>query len=270
MSARWGIGGRACPGADRRAAAGVRGRARGPGGGCPGRPRAARQCLRGAARDLRRSQGPVPGEPLGSRCERRLRHAARRRTDRRRRLDRRLGVLAQHVDDAPRQAHRAGRHGRAGGQRGVSDRRAPAGRHGGAGRRRRNVPGRAGGTGQPHARRVPFPGAADAYRARGTLARRPVHRRGDPRDRRGRPGRGRRGKDRSTYPHHRPGRPASRAADGLGGLGELHGVPEHVPFRPRRQRVLLHAGVPVDRARPGLGDRRRTRPARPAPGGGAG
>ena len=95
-------------------------------------------------------------------------------------------------------------------------------------------------------------------RARGPVARRAVLRRG-----RGRP-------DRPAHAEHRPGRHAPGAAHGQRGLGELHGLPEHVSRGARRGRVLLHPGLPVHRARAGVGDRGRHRPPGPAHRGRAG
>ena len=59
-------------------------------------------------------------------------------------------------------------------------------------------------------------------------------------------------------------------AHGGGRLGQLHGLPVDVPRRTRRGRLLLHPGVPVDRAGPGQRDRRGAGPARPAHRGRAG
>ncbi len=59
---------------------------------------------------------------------RRVRHPAGRRADHRRRPGRRLGLRAEHVDDAARRADRPGRAGGAGGPGRRRDRRQPAGR----------------------------------------------------------------------------------------------------------------------------------------------
>ena len=57
------------------------------------------------------------------------------------------------------------------------------------------------------------------------------------------------GRHRPAHAHDRPGRPAAARAGGRRRLRQLHGLPERVPVRARRGRVLLHPGVPVDRAR---------------------
>ena len=57
------------------------------------------------------AQGPVRRRPVGARHLRRLRLAAGRRADRRRRPGRRLGLRAEHVDDPARRADRLRRHG---------------------------------------------------------------------------------------------------------------------------------------------------------------
>ena len=95
--------------------------------GTGGRARAGARSptLRGAAGDLGRRQGPVPRQPVVAGRLRRLRLAAGRRADRRRRPDRRLGLRPQHVDDAPRPADRPRRHGRPGRRRPRGARRPP-------------------------------------------------------------------------------------------------------------------------------------------------
>ena len=65
----------------------------------------------------------------------------------------------------------------------------------------------------------------------------------------------------------RAGRPAAGRAGRRGRLGQLHGLPEHVPVGPGRAGLLLHPGVPVDRARARHRDRGRAGPAGPAAGG---
>ena len=109
-----------------------------------------------------------------------VRVAARRRPHRRRRPDHRLGMCAEHVDDAARQPDRAGRDGRAGRPRRDRSRRPPPDR---PRRRRRRCRDRAG-----VARRT-TPGTATAHRrcARRSppnpvvpgAVRRPVHRHRD-------------------------------------------------------------------------------------------
>ena len=66
----------------------------------------ARRPVRRAAGHLGGGEGPVRRQPVVARRLRRLRLAAGRRADRRRRPDRRLGLRAQHVDDAARPADR--------------------------------------------------------------------------------------------------------------------------------------------------------------------
>ena len=100
-----------------RRAAGVRRRPRRPRSGCARGAGEARRARRRAAGDVRRRQGPVPRQPLVAGRLRRLRHAAGRRADPRRRPDRRLGLRAEHVDHAPRRADRPGRHRRPGRRR---------------------------------------------------------------------------------------------------------------------------------------------------------
>ena len=115
--------------AGRRAARGqAAGVHRGPGRPGPGRRAGtAGGRVRGAAGHLRGGQGALPRQPLGPGRERRLRLAAGGRADQRRRRDRGLGLLAEHVDDAARQADPAGGHAGPGGRRRDRDRRAPAG-----------------------------------------------------------------------------------------------------------------------------------------------
>ena len=67
---------------------------------------APRRPLRRPARDLGRGARAVPRQPVVARRLRRLRLAAGGRTHRRGRPDRRLGLRAEHVDDAARRAHR--------------------------------------------------------------------------------------------------------------------------------------------------------------------
>ena len=62
----------------------------------------------------RRRQRPLPRQPVVTRRLRRLRLAARRRADLRRRPHRRLGLRAEHVDDAARHPDRTRSHGRPG------------------------------------------------------------------------------------------------------------------------------------------------------------
>ena len=81
---------------------------------------------------------------------------------------------------------------------------------------------------------------------------------------------GRRRAHRPAHPHRRAGRPAAGRARRRRRLGQLHGLPEHVPLRAGRAGLLLHPGVPVHRARPGHRRRRGAGPAGPAAGGGAG
>jgi thiamine pyrophosphate-dependent acetolactate synthase large subunit-like protein len=61
----------------------------------------------------------------------------------------------------------------------------------------------------------------------------------------------------------RAGRRAAARADRRRRLRQLHGLPECLPVGAGRGRVLLHAGVPVDRAGVGDGGRRGARAARP-------
>ena len=118
-------GHRAGRGAARGQAAGVH---RGPGRPGPGRRAGtAGGRVRGAAGHLGGGQGAFPRQPLGPGRERRVRFAAGGRADQRRRRDRGLGLLAEHVDDAARQADPAGGHAGPGGRRRGRDRRAPAG-----------------------------------------------------------------------------------------------------------------------------------------------
>src|SRR6266540_1138317 len=101
---------------------------------------------------------------------------------------------------------------------------------------------------------VPPAGGARAHRPRGPLAGRAVRRREH------------RQRDRPADVVDRAGRRAAGRAGGGRRLGQLHGVPVDVPVGARRRRVLLHAGVPVDRAGPGHGGGRRAGAARPAAG----
>jgi acetolactate synthase-1/2/3 large subunit len=73
--------------------------------------------------------------------------------------------------------------------------------------------------------------------------------------------------DRPSQPDRRAQRHPAHRADRLRGLGQLPRLPEHVPRRSRRVRVLLHPGVPVRRPRPGDRDRRGAGAAGPAAGG---
>ena len=251
-------GHRAGRGAARSATPGVHRRPGCPGPG--GRARAAGRRVRGAAGHLRGGQGAVPRQPVEPGCERRVRHAAGGRADRRRRRHRGLGLLAEHVDDTARQADPAAGHAGAGGRRPGCDRHAPAGAPRGARGRSRDGAGRRGRARRVAQRitqrgRIPVRGGAGPDRRPGALAGRGVQ------------GRERRGADRPAHAVHRAGRPAPRGTDRRGGFGQLHGLPEHVPVRSRRGGLLLHAGVPVDRARPGHGHRGRDRPAGPAGGG---
>src|SRR5271170_5962932 len=87
-----------------------------PGVGARG-PRAARRRVRRAAGYLGCREGAVPGQPLGPGRQRRVRVTARGRADHRRGPDHRLGLLAQHVDDAARPADRDGGHAHPGRRR---------------------------------------------------------------------------------------------------------------------------------------------------------
>ncbi len=71
---------------------------------------------------------------------------------------------------------------------------------------------------------------------------------------------------RPAHPHHRARRPPPPRADRGGRLGQLHGLPGDVPRHPRRTGLLLHPGLPVDRAGPGDRHRCRARAPGPAPG----
>jgi hypothetical protein len=95
----------------------VRGRA-----GRAGRP------PRSPGRHVGRGPGAVPRQPLVPRRVRGLRLAGRRGADPRRRPDRRLGVRAEHVDDAPWSAGRPVGHRRPGRRHPRGHRRAPCGR----------------------------------------------------------------------------------------------------------------------------------------------
>jgi thiamine pyrophosphate-dependent acetolactate synthase large subunit-like protein len=75
---------------------------------------------------------------------------------------------------------------------------------------------------------------------------------------------GARAADRPADAVDRSGRHAAGRADRRDRLRQLHGLSEHVPVRPRRRRLLLHSGLPVDQPQPGLSDRRVHRQARPA------
>ena len=236
-------------------AAGVRRRPRrrGPsagGAGGAGRP------LRRAAGDLGRRQGPVRRQPVVAGRLRRLRLAAGRRADPRRRPDRRLGLRAEHVDDAARPADRPTTPSSS---RSTSTPTALGAHRDRRLRRRRR-------------RRATAVAVADAlgdraatgYRtagAGGARSRERVRWRDVPYDDDGDGGR----IDPRTLTH-RARRPAARRARRRRRLRQLHGLPEHVPRRARRARLLLHPGVPVDRAGPGHRDRRGAGAARPAAG----
>ena len=95
------------------------------------------------------------------------------------------------------------------------------------------------------------PAIAEPPGGGGPLARRPL------------PARSRSRPDRPPHPHDRPRRPATRRAHRGDRLGELHGLPGHVPRGSRRARLRLHPGVPVRRPWPGHRARRRHRPPGP-------
>ena len=80
----------------------------------PRRAGGARRRVRRAAGHLGRGERAVRRQPVVARRLRRLRLAAGRRADRGRRPDRRLGLRAEHVDDAARRAHRRRRDRRPG------------------------------------------------------------------------------------------------------------------------------------------------------------
>ena len=204
------------------------------------------------------AKGLFRGEPVGPRRERRFRLAAGRRADPRRGPDRRLGLRAQHVDHAARPADRPGREGGPGRPRRRRARRAPAGRPR-RGRRRRPRS-RGGRRGARPARR--HGRAATAPPRSAAASPREVRWRDVPYE--DEAGGGRIDPRTLTIAARRP---AARRADGGGRLRQLHGLPVDVAVGARRERVLLHPGVPVDRPRPGHRDRRRARPAGPAAGG---
>ena len=104
------------------------------------------------------------------------------------------------------------------------------------------------------AHRLPDRRRPGGDRAAGALARRAVRRPHRP------------GWHRPADAVDRAGRRAAAGADRRGRLRQLHGLPERVPGGPGRGRLLLHPGVPVDRAGAGHGDRRGAGPAGPAGG----
>ena len=229
--------------------------------GTPGRQLAAlAERVRRAAGHLGGGARALPRAPVVARRLRRVRLAAGRRADRRRRPDGRLGLRAEHVDDAARPAHRPGRRGGPGRPRPRRARRAPAGRGSGSSatprRRPRDVAAELAARGH----------TATGYRTAPLRARlaaeRPLAGRAVRRRLRRRP-------DRPADADDRAGRPAARRAGGRRRLRQLHGLPERVPVRAGRARLLLHPGVPVDRPRAGHRDRRRAGPAGPAAGRGA-
>ena len=211
--------------------------------------------VRRAARHLGGGPRAVRGRPVGARHLRRVRLAAGRRADPGRRPGRRLGLRAEHVDDPARHADRPGAHG-------------------GAGRpRRRTRSARTGpstwacsATSRPPPRDVlaaVVPAApATGPTPSGRRSRTRVRWRDVPYD------------DLTGAGRHRPADAVDRrwttccprertvAVDS----GNFMGYPSAYLAVPGRGRVLLHPGVPVDRARAGHRDRRGAGPAGPAAG----
>ena len=143
---------------------------------------------RGAGRELRAlgaasgallatsavAHGLFVGDEFVARHLRRVRLAAGRRADPRRRPGGRLGLRAEHVDDPARHAARSGRAGGAGRPRRGRDRDAPAGRPGRGRRRRGHRDGRPGRGGS--ADRLPDRRRPGRDRRARPVARRPVRR----------------------------------------------------------------------------------------------
>ena len=189
---------------------------------------------------------------MGGRHLRRLRLAGRRAADRRGRPGARLRRRADPLDDARRRADRAAARRSCRSTSTRSARRAPAGRR----RRSSATPPR------PPRRcsRPASPATGFRAHARRSRARSPPAR-----------GATRLTRTPATTAHMDP-RTLSIALDALlpgrahgrRRLRALHGLPADVPARPGPAGLRLHAGVPVDRARPGERDRRRDRAARPA------
>ena len=168
------------------------------------------------------------------------RRPAARRGRRRRRVRRR----AEPVDDAPRDADRAGRPRRPGRPRRRRDRRAPAGRRSAWSATRGRPPRRWSPRSTDARAGAPAPPAlADEIAAR-RLARRPVR------------GRGRAGRlDPRTLTIALDAMLPARAHRGRR-LRPLHGLAVDVPARPGRRRLRLPAGLPVRRPRARQRDRR--------------
>ena len=215
--------------------------------------RGARRRHRRRARHLRDGPRALRRVAVGGGDLRRLRLAGRRPADRGVRPRAGLRRLADPLDDARRRADRPGRQGRPGRRRPGGARRAPAGRRRRGRRRRRDGAGAA---------------------RRGRAGHRRPRRRAGRRDRRRLVARRRLRGRRRGRPHgpadalDRPRRAAAAGAHRRGRLGSLHGLPADVPARPRSGRLRVHAGVPVDRPRPGQRHRRRRsrgRTASPSP-----
>ena len=224
------------------------------------RPRAARRWPSASGALLATSavaNGLFARQPVVARHLRRVRLAAGRRADPRRRPGRRLGLRAEHVDDAARHADRPGR-ARWCRSTSTRTRSARTGRSTSAwsatsAATAADVARRAGRAAAPAT--APTASRA-AIAAAGALARRAV--------RRPSTGAGR----------HRPADAVDRrwttccprerivAVDS----GNFMGYPSAYLSVPGRGRVLLHPGVPVDRAGAGHRDRRGAGPAGPAAG----
>ena len=190
----------------------------------------------------RRRQRPVRRQPVVPRHLRRLRLAARRRADPRRRPRRRLGLRAEHVDHAPRPADRPGR---------------------AASSRSTSTPTRS----APTARSTSASSATSARRPRRVAAslrrRRPAglpHARAGRADRRARcAGATCRTTTRATAGAHRPADAEHRARRPAAGRARASPSTPATSWATRamylvgarRARLLLHPGVPVDRPRAG-------------------
>ena len=173
-----------------------------------------------------------------------------------RRPRRRLGLRAEHVDDPARPADRPGRHGRPGRPRPGRARRQPAGRPRRARRRPRATRAGVAELAPDAAGRAPRPSSWRRSRDRrrrcagATCPMRTTS--GD-------------GADRPADAHDRARRPAAgRARRSPSTRATSWATRRMFLSRARRARLLLHPGVPVDRAGPGHRDRRRARPAGPA------